>query len=434
MPLNISAQEERNSLSVSSSTIELLNSKQWNQLISTGEDAIGRGIDDFDLRMRMGIAYYNKGEYISAEHQFEKALSFNSADESALEYLYNCYISSNRIEKANHLKGQMTADMRNRLKIGGTRFFDYFYAEGGTCSGDGTTSDGTLGNRAPPGTYGEFDRQNSSTYYHAGLMSRIGNNISLYYGYSASSQGVTKQIYSLHSFASTDYTINQAQYYVSPSWQAGRNTKISAAYNAINGSYTTMNSQYNPGTDQNVFTPNSTTTQSNDYVEFLSVSQDLVLWTCSLFGSNSQLSGHKQNQEGIELIFFPSGNNDVYLNATATKFAESDNTPNCSRVIYDQVLGVKLLKFLWAEGDVTFGRLRDYNEKNAFVVYNLGDDIKSKAELALLFYLGPVDLSIRYQHFTKEATYLNYNNAVVVKTSTADYQANSIIGGLKWHF
>jgi len=431
-----SAQEEKNFLSVSSSILELFNSKQWDKLIATGENALDNGMDDFYLRLRIGIAYYNKGEYISAANQFENALSFNSADESALEYLYYSYVFSNRAAQANHLQGQMTENLRARLKISGPKFFDSLYAEGGTITGNSTTQDGTVGSRAAPASYGEFDRQSDLTYCYAGFRNWIGNNISLYYGYSGTSQNVTKQIFSFHSFASENYVINQAQYYVSPSWQVGRNTRITAAYNSINESFTTMGAQYNPGTDQYVFTSISSTTQLNDYVEFLSISQDLGLWTGSLFGSYSQFGGHKQNQQGLELVFFPSGNNDVYLNGTLTKFSETDNPVSGSRVIYDQVIGIKLAKFLWVEGDATFGRLRNYNEKNAFVVYNLGDDIKSKTEVALLFYFGAVDLSLRFQYFDKEASYEidNDNKAVGTKIRTADYKAESIIGGFKWNF
>ena len=430
----VSAQEGKDFVSVNSSTLELLNAKQWDKLILACEDAIDNGIDYFYLRMRIGIAYYNKGEYISAANQFEEALSFNSADEVALEYLYYSYIFSARAAKANHLQGQMTEDLRARLKISGPKFFDCLYAESGVTTGNNSTADGAIRAKDAANSYGEFYRGNNQTYYQLGFMNWIGNDISLYYGYSAVGLSVTKQIFASNNSASSDYTINQTQYYVSPAWQVGRDTKITAAYNAVNVSYATMNAAYNSTTDQYIFTPNTTSTQLNDYVEFLSLSQDMGLWTCSLFYSYSQLSKHKQNQEGLEAVFYPSGNNDIYFNTTVTQFNETDNTDNGSRMILDEVVGVKLSKSFWVEGNVTSGKLKNYNEKNAYVVYNLGDDIKSRAGVSLLFYLGAVELSLRFQYLGKEATYYTFNSAVATKTRTADYQAESIVGGLKWNF
>lgn len=47
-------------------TYQLFQQKAWDNLIKEGNKAIQNGIDYYYLRVRMGIAYYEKGNYSGA--------------------------------------------------------------------------------------------------------------------------------------------------------------------------------------------------------------------------------------------------------------------------------------------------------------------------------------------------------------------------------
>jgi len=461
-------------------TYKLLESNEWDKLIETGEAALDNGIDYFYLRMRMGIAYYNKGEYINAATQFDEALDFNSGDETAMEYLYYSYLFSANTAKVNYLQQRLPQDLRERLNTrplllespgsagggminevvparagtswdfkevaggrviegasgscrrGATepRFFDGINTEYGVTASNNESLNSGIDIDGRADKYGEFNRADASTYYHAGLMNWLGSDLSLYYGYTGISINMTKQV----RFGNVDtidkYRIQQTQIYVSPSWQVGRNTKITPAVNFINVAYTTINPAYNTTTSPNVKDKKSTTL--NDYVASLALSHDFGRLTCTLFDTYSELSKSKQSETGVSLLFFPGGDDNTYTNTTVTCMTEQNAD---SKTIFDQLLGVHLAGALWAEGDLTVGKLKNFNEKNAYVVYNLGDDIKSKWGISLLLYpSADINLSLRYTYANKESSYVTYTSATASETHTADYQATSLLGGLQWKF
>ncbi|MCU0409034.1 MAG: hypothetical protein MUD02_08815, partial [Bacteroidales bacterium] len=54
-------------------TYKLYTDKNWNELISAAKKALHDGHDYYYLRMRIGIAYYEKKQYASAATHFRKA-------------------------------------------------------------------------------------------------------------------------------------------------------------------------------------------------------------------------------------------------------------------------------------------------------------------------------------------------------------------------
>ncbi len=88
---------------------------QWQQLIKTANEALKQGIDFFYLRTRLGIAYYNRGQYRLAIKHFRKALQWYPKDKVILEYLYYSYLLGGQLADANKLIYDMPIDLRNKL-------------------------------------------------------------------------------------------------------------------------------------------------------------------------------------------------------------------------------------------------------------------------------------------------------------------------------
>jgi len=427
----LSAENNADFKNVDQETFKQLESKQWDSLIETAKNAIDNGIDYYYLRLRLGIAYYNKAEYKWAAAQFEKALSFNPWDEAAMEYAYYSYVFSADDAKANRMMTCFPEPMRERFKVRSPRFFDSVNFEYGVGTSDNETQNGKIDIDGAANIYGEMTRFNDSTYYHVGFKHWLGNYVSIYHGYSALSINMTKQIRSGDiDIVSDKYTTSQTEYYFSPSVQVGRNTKITAAVHLINVSYDALKATYNTTTGSYDTTRPNTTL--NNSVSVLALSKDIGSATWSIFGSNSDLNKGKQTEAGLGLAWFPKGTVNLYTNSTVTSFSEKDADSN---MVFDQMVGLHLSGPAWLEGYVTSGNMKNFNEKNGFIVYNIGDEIKSRYGVSLLFYFtSGLNLSLRYQHAGKEASYVTFTSATASETHTVDYQAQTIIGGLQWKF
>ncbi len=109
-----------------------------------------------------------------------------------------------------------------------------------------------------------------------------------------------------------------------------------------------------------------------------------------------------------------------------------------SRLIFNQLIGFKISKKIWCETSFTYGDLQNTNESNAFVVYNLIDNIKLKGDINLILTLNKhLGLSIRYQIQQRDNPYLVYSdesNTEIYDILRYTYITNNLIGGLTWNF
>lgn len=109
------------SAGVEEHSYELYLSKDWKQLGLFCDRAIRAGYDYYYLRMRAGIACYERGNYRKAIRHFLKALDFNSGDETARRYLYGSYQYAGQYDEARNTSRHLdTASLRitgaDRLK------------------------------------------------------------------------------------------------------------------------------------------------------------------------------------------------------------------------------------------------------------------------------------------------------------------------------
>jgi hypothetical protein len=97
--------------------------------------------------------------------------------------------------------------------------------------------------------------------------------------------------------------------------------------------------------------------------------------------------------------------------------------PNENRLIYDQRAGLKVMKKVWLESYVTFGRLTGYNDFNGLYVYNTYDPMIFRCGATIYMPLNRhITLWANYGYELKE--YLEYN--------TLNYNQFSYTGGIKW--
>ncbi len=105
--------------------------QKWDSVILIGSQALRQHIDYYYLRMRMGIAYFQKKEYRIAEPHFLRALKFNSSDDVAKEYLYYCYTYSEQYDYAGKLSASFSDSLTKKLHTGYLKPIDVIYVDAG---------------------------------------------------------------------------------------------------------------------------------------------------------------------------------------------------------------------------------------------------------------------------------------------------------------
>ena len=110
----------------------------------------------------------------------------------------------------------------------------------------------------------------------------------------------------------------------------------------------------------------------------------------------------------------------IYLNSTLSRMTESGS----NRFIFSQSVGGQLAKTLWAEGNVTLGDIKNYNDHQALYVYNSLDATTFRTGLTLFWNLtNKITLFGNYSFDKKE---ISDNNTIT------NYNQQSFLGGIRW--
>jgi tetratricopeptide (TPR) repeat protein len=394
--IKLNAQDTLTSSKVEIKTYNLYMSGNWPELISLGNKAIKEEYDYFYLRMRIGIAYYEKKNYRLAENHFKKALEFNSNDALALEYLYYCYAFTGRTEEARKLSTTFSSELLSKLSIDNVSPIDFLMIEGGSKISDSNqyaSSDTSISDYF-------YD---PATYVQIGLKHSLKNKISLFHAFT---------LYSQKSYAGNS---RQLQYYISGAIQLKNNWLISPSFHIAN---TNFNSTYSYTIGSQEYTTESTT-NSNTYVSSISIQKsinkfDLSIGTTLLNNSNDNHFNHFGS-----IIYSPLGNSKLIIGATGYLHTiDSYSTVNMALSPFVYIAPTKLvsvkLAYLYNQGN-------NIIENNGYLVNNSSDLTTSRFSIQANFKISKnVSFYTVYQLETKEQS-----------TEAFSYNYNVILGGLK---
>jgi hypothetical protein len=173
----------------------------------------------------------------------------------------------------------------------------------------------------------------------------------------------------------------------------------------------------------------------NSFIGYLSVSRDFIILKTTLFAAYSHLNDERQFQGGVEATVLPLGNLNFYL---TSKLIDHLNEEENS-ILFDQLIGVRLVKNTWAEVNATFGHMINYYEKNAYIVYNLTEDIKFKGTAKIFCVIYPHwTVSGEYHYLLREGSYTYYRKVdgqqAIPVTEQKEFSNHIFLLGLKWKF
>jgi len=434
------AQDQKLSYAEVDETTYLLYSQQnWDSLVSYGKYAIHQGHDFFYLRLRMGIAFFYKENYMLAIQQLNKADKLNKNNPTVKEYLYYSYRYSNQKLQAKNLDF-ITFE---QATTGNKKNIESINLETGPILSNNIKNNKANNLIVPERgeVYGEQDLNDWKYYTQFGSNFYLGKSISMYLGYN------NLQIFKLKQIAYLDlenpgvpannlirseegnYTLHQNGFYGNAGFLLKKGFIITPAIHYLNVKYQTIYLQV-PGAGavnqalKVVYKP----TQINNIVVYLGLSKSFSVFNAGLFGSYSNLNDLEQYQGGASFSWFPKGNLDLYFTSKLTSSWEDNN----NRLVFDQLLGFKVLPELWIESSVSFGQLLNYNENNAFVIYNSGDQINARFTANIIVPLNEkIELSCRYNFVKFESNWISLGQLGTDIINT-EYNNHLILGGITW--
>lgn len=413
-------------------------SENWNEVIRVGKEALHHDIDYFYLRMRMGLAYFNKQHYRNSAEQMEKAIEFNPEDPLTREYLYYALIYSGQNDEAARASSSWDQSFKKEKGIKNRKGVEGIYLETGP-EFSNNFDDNKMGKLPQQFRYREQDLYGNSYYSQLGINLNINPHITMSAAYS--NLIISRQVSVQYKWGETDsvvsydYNVRQNSFYLNGKILLAKGWSLTPAihYIHVKTEDISIGLLVPIGSQDAKYDILHLGYSFNNMVWSLALNKQIAVFDLGIFASYSNLNNMTQLQFGFSATYYPFGNLNFYGNTTIKGlFEEHDPRP-----VSSQMLGVKVSNFLWIEGLGVFGNLRSTNESNAFVVYNITDDINLKAGLNLIFVISPsVQLSLRYQYLQKEGGRTEYSTDLPEgqRTIKLKYTNQNIIGGLKWTF
>ena len=404
--IRANAQDTINSATVEQKSYQLYLDKKWPELIKFGNKAIHLGYDYFYLQMRIGIAYYEKKNYSYAEGHFKKALSFNSADDLALEYLYYCYIFKGRYDEARLLSKQFNDTLAKKIGIDNQSKVGFVMLEGGSKNTDSTS-------------YYDKIRKTSSNYFNSPIYFQIGfnhyikNRVSVFHALSYFNQ---------QTFINR---IGQTQYYLKMNIPTKNGWLISPAVHWVN--IKTSNQILGPGMppQQHPPRPGSPPQQqtvsafANYFIGSLTIQKTIRKTVLALGTTVSNINSKTQFLHSGFVSYSVFGNSKLVVGCTGifhTSDSYSTMNTSLSPFIYVQPINQFSLKLSYLNNTKS-----NVIEENGYLVNNSADLTKSRYSVLANFNISKkVALYGLYQLEYKQERVQLFN-----------YQYNVFIAGLK---
>jgi len=418
---------------VDNTSLELYNKGEWKQLDDLADESLSKGIDYYYLRIRAGIACFELEKYLKATRHLQKALEYNQGDPLAGEYLFGCYLRLNKPQDAAALWETFPPSLQKKLRPDLPRLHEVS-VEAGPLFSNQEEQFNLIDLDGEDNIYGEADITQDGYYFDAGLSWSFKKGISLFGGYSLVKLNKNKVVEIGDSLSVDDlYPLKQHQFYLSGRIPITENLFLQPAINYVMDDYTTVMPELSNDSMNYLFPVESFRLHS--FIGYLSVTKDFNILQTGIFGAYSNLNDLNQYQGGFKATILPLGNLDLYFTSRLLgNFNESDLD-----IIFEQIAGARLFQTLWAEMNATFGRMENYHDRDAFVVYNIADVLKFKGGAKLIFVPSPRwTLSAEYIYFLRDGEYIYYSldeseNAFSV-TAHRDFNTQVVIVGLKWKF
>jgi len=407
---------------IDSITYQMYVEKNWESIIETGEKAIQDSINFYYLQVRIGISYYELKKYEQSIKYFENANHENPTDELISEYLYYAYFFSSRFDDADKFGYNLSEELKTKLGIK-KRLVSSIYIESKYEFRENNRIEKKIKDQLNQVTVKDLFYYNiTSEQKLAGKLKFIEsyNNIKITNIAESYNPFVLPPVY--------EENLIQNEYYFGINYHLYKGIDIKAAFRFIE---TNIFAEYSYMNINNVDTTSNYDVYINTYIAFLKFSKRFSLYNISVMSSISDMDNSTQIQPEISLTVFPLGNYNLISETSAKYNIQKGNERNTNQLILKQGIGITFFDFIFLEPSITFGRMNNFVENDAFIVNNDIDPtlLRYEVDIKFVFLKGKLNLFIGFQSNKKENMF-TMNNRDFYK----NYITKSIIGGIKWNF
>lgn len=409
--------------------------KNWDSICKVGRLAIKKNIDYFYLRMRIGIAYFEKGKYFKSTHHFKKAREYNSYNDVLNEYLYYSLIYSGLYNEAEHLASSFKESLKTKLNLQEHSCIKNISVDAVH------TFNNDYKNLLTGSINDEFAIANfrtilkNQTYGGISLSHNLGKHFSVTHGYQFLTINNIQQI-KLANRPKEQFTQTTLQnaYYLCVTKKFKKNAFLSIAVQNI---WITSNF-LDVGFDTIPFPPRpvykNSIYSSTDQSYTIDFTKRFYNTEFLLTASYSGLNRGTQIQAGGGIIYFPLGNRKLFFALKTIYFAEEIvNAPYSDIIIMPSVnFNLKKINF---NIHTSTGDIHNFADNSGYIIYNDIDYITSKSGISFIYSLNKnIDLSARYNYLLKSG-YAHINTTPdKIEWKEYKYSTQSFIVGLKYIF
>lgn len=364
---------------------------------------------------------------------FQQVLELNENDTVAGEYLYGCYMELNRGREAYEVYQKLPPSSREKLKKSLPKFRQVIIEQGFINCNQMEKFD-SLDLDGNENIYGETDLTQDGFYFNGGLSWGFKNGCSVYGAYRFIKLNKNKLAEIGDSLSVDDlYPMKQHQVYLNGNIPLGKGFSILPAFNLVMDRYETVMPRLAMDSVNYLFPVEKFSYSS--FIGYLAVTKDFNIVQTTLFAAYSNLDREDQYQAGFQAMIYPFGNLNFYLSSTLINHMNDGE----NHIIFDQMAGFRLSKSFRAEVNATFGKMQNYHENHAFVVYNMTDDMKFKGGAKLIFMLDTRwIITGEYRYLLHEGEYIYYglddNEQVMPVTVMKDFNSHIYLIGINWRF
>lgn len=448
----------------------------WDAVLKSGNSLLESGNDYYYLRLRMGIAAYEKQQFLLARTHLNHALRFNKNDQLALSYLYGTYLEFNKLYAGAKAVSKRRIIVPANLGLKQGFQLKSIHADYGQQQYKHTSALNFALLAGSDALYGESREYQDHQLYDAGIRLQLSSSGEFYLGFQSLNINVSDQFVYVENSTVRDSVANfdwgEAYYYRSDSIQKraefdnqikqfsiyGRlEQAVSEKITLIGAFHLIMLNQTQTRPENQIYTISDTayylydgsetalfestesrytftdiSFKSKEWVAFLGVDLHTAIGISSLGISLSHFNQSNYFQANAGLHYFPLGNLKLY--GATTFYLLSGNEQ--SRLIASQQIGFQPLKNIWIETLFSFGNHAYLSKNNAYFVLNTAYQSKTRIEATLFAKIAKNSLlRIGYVYQKGTHPFQNYNAETgSMTTFYHDFQTNSIVGGIQWTF
>ena len=341
-------------------TFQLYEQKQWKALSETGRQALQSGYDYYYLRMRLGIAEYERERYRAAARHFRKALAFNQLDPTAREMRYYSLLYGGQYGEARQVGGTLRPEGRSPfLQILA------WEAEAGLRNGPGTNPIGNLyyantGFIHSIGGRLAFTHRYQFLVQYLRVAQEVGTPDEPGHGNGNNGSSSKDQI--------SEPTVTQQEYYLGGTLAIGGGWQVGAGWHPL-WVTDTISRYYN-------------------MASALSIRKDWTFLQLSATLGWNRLNAHEDLQYEFYATIYPLANTKLfYTGGGMVKSHPGENIDGPGFLVTQQI-GFKVFKNTWLTGRYDFGEIDNFTEGTAGIIYNFPDYLTRRYGGGIQYWIG----------------------------------------------